>query len=244
MYIILAALVFIVLVALITVTGIYDFRIHNPAFLRDMQPVVMSIAFVGGAPFIILSFFKGIPANPATYMSLENPFVTQDQLEAHFESKLNEENYETPIVLADDSELRVIVRRKANLARTKVFVIAYTPELSHHVRERMQALIAQHLDDSSGFTENVFMTLVLGVEKGSKDYSSFVRLYGQSLHKYFIHVGFNFERRTMSFISRIDGFAAGKRKQILKAFLAMLPNPEKYSNLKKLSGTKSKVPPQ
>jgi hypothetical protein len=212
----------------------------------SLYETIFGITFFGmGVPFLILCFIKGIPSKPMTFTTLDSPFVTFVELDTHMKNALSLAGYHGEVTMTGEEGLTLYMSHKTTLFRVHVFGIVYAPILNHPTKSSFEEMannyMERHLDK---LTKDVYLTLLICVEKGSKDYSNFIRRYGQTLGRFYVHIGFDFDRHAMSFVSKIDGFAAGKRKELLKDFLAMLPSPEKYTNLRKLAGKKGKNSPK
>lgn len=236
LYIGCGTIIAVILIMLVTGTGIYDFRIKHPDFFKNyLEPVVAVIIFGTGIPFVILSFINGIPSNPAKYVSMENPFGTYVELSEHLMDKVEKTGYNDVKTITCDEGLSIQMYRRNEAIRTKIFGIIHAHKLTTDEWDSLEQELNSYIDPHLGkITRSVYLTLLICVENSSKDYYKLVRRYGQSPGLFYVHVGFNFERHTMSFISKIDGFAAGKRKKLLKDFLAMLPEPQRYAKLNKL----------
>jgi len=231
----------VITIGLITVTGIYDFRVKSPDFFKDYLEPLFGIVFFGaGIPFAILSFINGIPSNPANYVSMENPFDTYEKLTKYLANKVEKVGYVDINTVTCNEGVTIQMYRRNEAIRTKIFGIIHAHKLTTDEWESLEQELNIYMEHHVGkIIKSVYLTLLICVENSSKDYYKFVRRYGQSPNLFYVHVGFNFERHTMSFISKIDGFAAGKRKKLLKDFLAILPESEKYVKLDKLGEKKS-----
>ena len=167
---------------------------------------------------------------------MENPFPSHERLTAHFKVKLDERDFEEPIILANDQAMTITIRRKSALNQTRVFAFVHAAMLDASAETRMRDLITEVLMQKGGVSENGCLTVVLSVEAVSQEYSTFVRDFGQDLPVHVVVVGFDFGQSKMSFHGKIDGLAAGRRKQILKSFLSMLPEAQKYLDQEFLEG--------
>jgi hypothetical protein len=223
----------VITVIIVATIGIGEFAHIGPfkdpettrRFVKYFEQTIGVFVLVVGPILLILSFTKGIPTNPMAFTTLNSPFDSTEALHLHMRTVLSRDGYHDDVTMMGDAGLEQFMCYKTTLSRTYVFGIVNVPILDQISKASLEELtnkyMEQHLEK---LTKDVYLTLLICVGRGSKDYSNFIRRYGQTLGRFYVHIGFNFDHHTMSFVSKIDGFAAGKRKKLLRDFLAMLPD--------------------
>jgi hypothetical protein len=230
LYSIFATVGYLFFAMLITVAELYEFP------FRETETVNVILFLAAGIPLLILSAIIILIGHPADDYTLENPFLSHQRLDAHFKVKLDERHFGEPITLTDDSAMTITIRRKSNLNQNKVFAFVHAPSLDASSGLRMLESIIEYLTKTSVSAGNGCLTVVLSVEEDSKEYPAIVRDFGLELQIQAITVGFDFGQGKMSFHGKIDGLAAGKRKRMLKSFLSMMPEAQKYLDQEYLEG--------
>lgn len=239
LYVFFATIGLLMLAGAAGAAGIFDLGDQNQ--YEKMGSYIAVILLAAGIPYLIIGAYIVLVGSPVVFYSIDNPFLSQERLEAHFTVKLNDRHFDAPIALADEPEMKITIRRKVGLYRTRIFAIMYAHVLSASTGEQMLKIITEHLEQTSSSRGKISLTLLLCTERDSSGFSGLVRSFGQNLSLYVVPVGFNFELKTMSFLGKIDGLLAGKRKRIRKTFLSMLPEAQRYLGLDYLEGRPRKT---
>ena len=215
LYIVFAIVGYLLFGMLLSAAGIYEFP------FKEMESFNVAIFLAAGIPLLILTAYIILVGHPAELYTIENPFLSQKLLDAHFKVKLDERHYGAISVLAEGPEIKITIRRKIVMNRDSVFVFIYTPILNSSIAERIHESLSEYLRQMEGSNTKSFLTGLVCVEACSIDDSSFIISFLQSLPINSLPVLFDFGQGKMSFIGKIDGFLPGKHKRTIKSFLAM-----------------------
>jgi hypothetical protein len=230
LYFVFATVGYLFFAMLITAAELYEFP------FRETETINVALILAAGIPLLILSAIIILMGHPAEDYILENPFISPQRLDAHYKVKLDERHFEDPIVLVDNPAMTITIRRKSNINQNKIFAFVHAPSLDSSSSPRMLEAITEYLAKTSDSADKGSLTVVISVEADSKEYPTIVRGFGLGLPIHAITVGFDFGQGKMFFHGKIDGLAAGKRKQMLKSFLSMMPEAQKYLDQEYLEG--------
>ena len=234
LYTVFATVGVVLLIGLITGSGLYDFRALHPGFLDAVQYLAGILLLVAGIPLLGLSLYRLVVGDPARTYVLENPFPSAEALHGYFKGRLENGDYQEPKEVVGNQDLTLTFWAKEDRTQTRIIGVAAMPKMTDQSWNQMAEGVSAYLQSGHIPGREKFLTLLICVEEPWTIQPENLADRGTPFCENELRIGFLFNDKTMTFIGKNEGLAAGKPKRMLRGFLYLLPDAPRYLELQAL----------